>query len=123
MTRRCPSLILVVTVVALTGCQPQKACVSGATQPCTCVDGRQGAQTCERTGQSWGACVCQNVGQHVNINGNVICTLNQESAVLPRRRLPSSTSKKPDLKPTCIGLPAGERLSASPRFDKERRSS
>jgi hypothetical protein len=50
-----PALIVMIAVVH---CSENHVCTEGETQPCTCTDGRDGAQLCnaERTG--WDACIC-----------------------------------------------------------------
>jgi hypothetical protein len=51
-------------VAALAACDGshQSACVPGASSPCTCTDGRSGAQLCGPDG-TFGACMCTGGGQ------------------------------------------------------------
>jgi hypothetical protein len=43
---------------ACTSGQIEITCDQGETQPCTCTDGRSGAQECNSSGDGWQACVC-----------------------------------------------------------------
>ncbi len=45
-------------LAAACGAPTDKVCTPGGTQACQCAGGKQGAQTCNLDGKSWGQCSC-----------------------------------------------------------------
>ncbi len=52
------TLAAIVVVGACSNDEAAKACTPGATNSCTCTDGRTGSQTCNGDGGGFGACTC-----------------------------------------------------------------
>jgi hypothetical protein len=51
-----------------------KVCAPGATQACTCTDGKTGSQACNNDGLSWGVCICQGGGHACTPGQTQACT-------------------------------------------------
>lgn len=54
-----PSFVLLVALVApIASCTAAHLCIAGESEPCTCTDGRMGAQRCTVDGAGFGECLC-----------------------------------------------------------------
>ena len=70
MTRAPFALLLVLAGGLAGGCELKQNCSPGTTQRCACAGGMQGVQTCDSTGQLWGACLsCLAPDARVDVQG------------------------------------------------------
>lgn len=101
MFRTAAITALVIVGLASTACGgPDRACVPGTAQACTCTSGRSGAQTCNTEGSGFGPCGC---------DGDPDAGLPPDSAALDGAVAPPGC-----FPPTVVRLPLRHGIAVGP---------
>jgi hypothetical protein len=69
--------IAMCSMVFLTACstpEPSRVCTPGASNACTCADGRAGAQVCTADGSGFAACACAGIDAGMRTDAPIVGT-------------------------------------------------